>query len=98
KPHHLPADGSAREATIEKATIETLHPRPTETKKFVVVSFVGKVHKLILNGGNANRLVAIAGDDLTGWSGIVISLKRGEWASKPTIIIEKATNGKENGK
>lgn len=93
KPHHLPADGSAREATIERAMIETLRPRPTEEKRFIVVSFVGKAHKLILNSGNANRLATIAGDDLSGWPGIVISLKRGEWASKPTIIIEKATNG-----
>ena len=95
KPKHLPEEGS-KETTIERATVETLHPRPGQEIKAIVLSFVGKHHKLILNQGNANRLASIAGLDTEAWEGIVISLKRGKWGSKATIIIEPATNG--NGK
>jgi hypothetical protein len=95
KPQHLPQDGSQRQATIEKAEVKTLRPRPTEEKRFIVVSFVGKPHKLILNQGNANRMATIAGDDLSGWPGIVISLSRATWGPKETIIISEPKNGKE---
>jgi hypothetical protein len=95
KPHHLPTDGSRREATIESAKVVTLHPRPGQEQRAILVSFVGKVHKLILNQGNANRLVAIAGDDLEGWPGVVIGLKRATYGPKETILIEPVTNGKK---
>src|SRR5262245_32024521 len=95
KSHHLPQNSSAREATIERANVETLHIRPTEEKRLIVISFKGKPHKLILNQGNANRMVSIAGDDIAAWPGVVISLRRGSWGSKPTIIIEPHQNGKE---
>lgn len=96
KPHHLPTDGSARPATIEAATLETLHPRPGQEIKAILISFVGKPHKLILNQSNANRMVAIGGDDTGGWAGIVVNLRRDKYGQKETIIIEPATNG--NGK
>lgn len=98
KPIHLPADGSAREATIAGATVEELHPRPTEKKRFIVISFVGKPHKFILNQGNANRMYNIGGDDTDKWPGLVITLSRATWGPKETIIISEPKNGKENGK
>src|SRR5688572_22594625 len=99
KPAHLPTQG-AREATIERAEVKEIHPRPGQKKTVIILSFVGKVHKLILNQGNANRLAIIAGDDLEGWPGIVVSLRRDMWGDKPTVIVEayKNGNGKENGK
>ncbi len=95
KAHHLPADGSKREATIAGAEAATIHPRPGQTKKVILLSFVGRPHKLILTQGNANRMVAIAGDDLSGWPGVVIGLRRDTWGDKPTVVIEPVTNGKK---
>lgn len=97
KPAHLPQDGSPRQATIESATVATLHPRPGQEQRAILVSFVGKPHKLILNQSNANRLVALAGDDTEGWAGIVVNLRRDRYGQKETVIVEaSATNG--NGK
>lgn len=95
KPAHLPTQG-AREVTIERAEVKELHPRPGQKKQAIVLSFVGKIHKMIVNSGNANRLASIAGDDMEAWPGVVIGLKRGEWGDKATIVIEQVTNG--NGK
>ena len=96
KPRHLPQKGS-REATIEKATVETLHPKPGLEKEMIVISFVGKQHKFILNQGNANRMFDIGSDDYHKWAGLVIGLERGKWGKKDTIIIGPATNGNGNG-
>lgn len=96
KPAHLPTDGSPRQATIESAALATLHPRPGQEQRAILVSFVGKAHKLILNQSNANRLVAIAGDDCDGWAGIVVNLRRDRYGAKETVVVEAATNG--NGK
>jgi hypothetical protein len=93
KPAHLPADGSKREATIERVELATLHPRPGQESKSIVLSFVGKAHKLILNQTNANRLVIIAGDDTDAWKGLVINLSRGKYGAKDTVLIEPAANG-----
>lgn len=95
KPAHLPADGSRREATIESATVATLHPRPGQEQRAILLSFVGKAHKLILNQSNANRLATIGGDDCDGWAGLVIGLRRDRYGQKETVIIEAATNGKK---
>lgn len=92
KAHHLPADGSVREATIEQAEPTTIHPRPGQTKRVIILSFVGKAHKLILTQGNANRMVMIAGDDLAGWPGMVIGLRADMWGDKPTVIIVPVAN------
>ena len=73
KPHHLPAEG--QQVTITGATADDLHPRVGETKKGIVLTFKGAKRKLILNQGNANRLVDIGGDDISGWVGLVILLK-----------------------
>lgn len=96
KAHHLPQDGSPRQATIESAAVATLHPRPGQEQRAILVSFKGRPHKLILNQSNANRLVAIAGDDLEGWPGIVVNLRRDKYGQKETVIVSEATNG--NGK
>lgn len=98
KPTHLPTDGSARPATIEAATLETLHPRPGQEIKAILISFVGKPHKLILNQSNANRMVALAGDDCDGWKGLVIGLRRDKYGQKETIIITDAPATNGNGK
>lgn len=95
KASHLPEQGM-REATIAQAEIKEIHPRPGQKKTVIILSFVGKVHKLILNQGNANRLAIIAGDDLAGWPGVVIALRRDKWGDKDTIVIEPPPNG--NGK
>lgn len=95
KGRHLPADGSAREATISKAEVEKLHPRANLEQFAIVVSFVGKVHKLILNGSTARALVDIAGDDFSKWGGITVNLRRGMWGQKETVIVEAYKNGKE---
>lgn len=95
KPAHLPADGSKREATIEKVALETLHPRPGQESKSIVLTFTGKAHKLILNQTNANRLVLIAGDDTDAWKGLVVNLSKGKYGQKDTVVIEPATNGKK---
>lgn len=97
KPSHLPQDGSAREATIERATVETLHPRPGQEMKAIVITFKGKPHRLILNQGNANRMYNIAGDDTDKWPGLVVALSRATWGPKETIIISEPKNG-GNGK
>lgn len=96
KPAHLPQDGSPRQATIESATVATLHPRPGQEQRAILLSFVGKAHKLILNQSNANRLATIGGDDCDGWAGLVIGLRRDRYGQKETVIIEAVTNG--NGK
>jgi hypothetical protein len=98
KPHHLPQDGSARPATIEAAEVATLHPRPGQEQRAILVSFVGKPHRLILNQSNANRMVAIGGDDTDGWKGLVVNLSRAKYGQKETIVVEAATNGNGNGK
>jgi DNA invertase Pin-like site-specific DNA recombinase len=96
KPAHLPTQGS-REATIERAEVKTLHPRPGQEQKAIVISFKGKPHKLILNQGNANRLATIGGDNIEGWAGLVISKTRtpnkgkrvqpsGEYDDRPAFL------------
>lgn len=98
KPGHLP-ENEAREVTIASAKVETLHPRPGQESKAVVLSFKGKPHSMIVNMSNANRLYTICGDDLDSWPGQVIALRRGMWGAKATILVERpaaATNG--NGK
>jgi len=89
KPKHLPQNGT-KEATISAATVETLHPRPGLETRLIVLSFVDKPHKLIVNQGNANRLRDICGDDIGAWPGLVIGLKVGKWGKRDTIIIEPA--------
>lgn len=93
KPGHLP-ETEAREVTISGAKVETLHPRPGQEQKAVVLSFKGKPHQMIVNMSNANRLYTICGDDLDSWAGQVIALRRGMWGAKPTIIVERPANGK----
>jgi hypothetical protein len=93
KPAHLPQDGSRREATIEKAEVATLHPRPGQESKAILISFVGKAHKLILNQSNANRMYNIGGDDTDAWAGLVIGLRRDRYGQKETIVIEPGPNG-----
>jgi hypothetical protein len=97
KAAHLPADKPVS-VTIQKAEVKELHPRPTQTENKLVLSFVGKNRRLILNDGNANRMVGIGGEDWSAWTGLVIQLKRQEYTKdKETIIILPApTNG--NGK
>ena len=92
KPHHLPENGGAS-VTIERVTVEELHPRPGQTQQGVVLSFVGKARRLILNGGNANRLANLAGDEMEGWVGVEIRLKRADWYGRATIVIEGAEGG-----
>lgn len=95
KPWHLPP-GKPVNVTIERAEVRTIHPRPTEEKKAIILTFAGKNRKLILNDGNANKMADIGGEDWTGWQGLVIQLKRASYTKdKETIhILPAATNGK----
>jgi len=75
--------------TIEKATVETLHPRPGQTVQKIVLVFKGKQRRLILGDGNANKLCDIAGDDTDGWVGVVVRLRAAHYtADKRTIGVE----------
>lgn len=95
KAHHLPKDGSPREATVEKAELMLLHPRPGQEQLAIVVSFVGKAHRRILNDSNARAMVDIAGDDFSKWAGVTVNLRRTQWGQKETVAIEAHKNGKE---
>lgn len=87
KPWHLPA-GKPISVTIEKAETRTIHPRPTEERTALVLSFVGKNRKLILNDGNANKMSDIGGEDWAAWRGLVVQLKRVQFnKDKETIHI-----------
>lgn len=87
KPWHLPA-GKPISVTIEKAETRTIHPRPTEERTALILTFAGKNRKLILNDGNANRMTDIGGEDWTAWRGLVIQLKRAQFTKdKETIYI-----------
>lgn len=93
KPWHLPPDKPVN-VTIQEAEVRTLHPRPTEEKRALILSFVGKNRRLILNDGNANKLADLGGEDYNAWAGLVISLKRQQYTKdKATIIVGPATNG-----
>lgn len=91
----IPAD-KVITVTIERVTVETLHPRPTEETKKLVLAFKGKNRRLILNSTNANKLATIGGEDYTAWPGLVIGLKRVKYtAQQDTIVIVPApVNGK----
>lgn len=92
---HLPA-GKVVNVTIQRAEIRTIHPQPTTEKQAIILTFVGKSRKLILNPTNANRLVELGGEDFMGWQGLVISLKRQSYTkNKETIVIGPATNEKQ---
>lgn len=87
KPWHLPP-GKLVSVTIEKVEVRTIHPRPTEEKAALILSFVGKNRRLILNDGNANKMADIGGEDYTAWKGLVIQLQRASYtANKETIYI-----------
>jgi hypothetical protein len=93
----LPA-GKTVTVTIAAIKVETLHPRPGEERKALVLSFKDKNRRLILNAGNANRMAAIGGEDYTAWPGLVICLKRTKYtAQQDTIVIEPA-DGNGNGR
>lgn len=90
KPWHLPPDKPVN-VTIQKAEVRTIHPRPTEEKKAIILTFAGKNRRLILNSTNANALADIGGEDFTGWQGLVIQIKRASYTKdKETIIISPA--------
>lgn len=94
KPWHL--GDKPVNVTVARATVETLHPRPTEEKKAIVLAFVGKQRRLILNSSNAGRMADIGGEDTDAWAGLVIQLRRAKHTKdKETIIISSAptTNG-----
>jgi hypothetical protein len=96
KPRHLPATGC--DVTISRATVETLHPRPTEEKPGIVLQFKGKNRRLILNQSNANKMVDLGGDDIGGWPGLVVNIKPVSYTKdKQTIVIGPAANN-SNGK
>jgi hypothetical protein len=93
KAHHLPPDKLVN-VTIQKVEVRTLHPRPTEEKTALILSFVGKNRRLILNDGNANKLADIGGEDYTAWQGLVIQLKRVQYTkNQETIHIIPVKNG-----
>lgn len=97
KAHHLPVDKVVN-VTIEKAEPRILHPRPTEEKTALVLTFAGKNRKLILNSTNANALTDLAGEDYTGWAGLVISIKRQKYTAKQDTIIVGPPVANGNGK
>ncbi len=90
KAHHLPPEGA--EVTISRATVETLNPKPGQTEKKVVLAFKGRNRRLVLNDGNANRMLDIAGSDNTDdWTGLVVRLRPADYTTKKrTIILEAA--------
>lgn len=94
KPWHLPPDKPVN-VTIQKVEVRTLRPRPAEEKTALILSFVGKNRKLILNDGNANAMSDIGGEDWTAWKGLVITLNRAQYTKdKETIHINPPpTNG-----
>lgn len=94
KAHHLKPDGV--QVTIERVDAETVHPRPGEEKRVLVLSFRNARRRLILNGGNVNRMADIGGEDPGGWPGLVVRLKPVKYtAAQNTVVIEPATaNGK----
>ena len=81
--------------TIERATIEEIHPRPTQTERRLILSFKGKTRKLIVNTGNANRLANLHGEDFTAYPGLVIGLKRVKYTKDQDtiVIVDAPTNG-----
>lgn len=88
----LPESGA--QATIETVEARLLHPRPGQEKRSLVIGFKNKVKKLILNDGNINRLVRIAGtEDVDAWIGLVVRLVPATYGGKGTIIIEQASGG-----
>lgn len=97
KAEHLPPDKVVT-VTITAATIEELHPQPTQTERKLVLAFKGKHKRLVVNSGNANRLASLLGDvdDIAALVGLVVGLKRVKYtARQDTIIIVPApTNGK----
>lgn len=95
KPDSLPA-GKTVPVTITKVEAKEVHPQPTQTKRKLVLSFKGKQRRLILNGGNANRMTTIGGEDYTAWVGLVIGLQRKPYTSKQETIIIVPVTG-ENG-
>lgn len=87
KPWHLSA-GQPVSVTIQKVETRTVHPRPTEERTALVLSFAGRNRKLILNDGNANRMSDIGGEDWTAWQGLVVQLQRIKFTKdKETIHI-----------
>lgn len=87
KARHLPM-GQPISVTIQKVETRTVHPRPTEERTALVLSFAGKNRKLILNDSNANKMADIGGEDWTGWAGLVIQLQRVKFTKdKETIHI-----------
>jgi len=87
KPQHLPKN-STIPVTVETVEIKTLHPRPGIEERKIILSFVGKRRKLILNAGNANRLADLGGEDWSAWPGLVVGLRRAQYSKdKETIII-----------
>lgn len=98
KPIHLPTD-KAVNVTIQQVEVKELHPRPAQTEKKLVISFVGKNRRLILNNSNANRMANIGGEDFSAWVGLAVQLKRQKYtADKETIIIMPAPTVNGNGK
>lgn len=95
KAENLPPD-KVIPVTISAATVEELHPQPTQTERRLVLAFKGKQRRLVVNSGNANRLAALLGDtdDTDALVGLVIGLKRVKYTAKmDTIVIVPATNG-----
>lgn len=94
KPWHLPV-GKSVSVTIQKVETRIIHPRPTEERAALILSFAGRNRKLILNDGNANKMSDIGGEDWTAWQGLVVQLKRVQFTKdKETIHVLPDTTPK----
>jgi hypothetical protein len=91
---HLPPD-QVVQVTIEKASIETLHPRPGQETQSLVLAFNGKQRKLVVNNSQASALADLAGStDTAALVGLVIGLRRVKYGKLESIqISEPPKNG-----
>lgn len=81
--------GRAAVVTIEKATVEELRQPDGKKEGKIVVAFMGKHKKLILNKTQAFDLIRLAGTEVFGdWVGLVVTLTPTVATNrKPTISI-----------
>ena len=79
--------------TVDKVALTQVHE--DDAKKKLVVAFVGKKAKLVLNKTNATKLGKLFGEDYDGWVGrpIILFTIDDAFEGKPGIRIDPAPPG-----
>ena len=83
--------GGSTTVTVESAVVERLRQMDGSKQEKVVLGFVGKQKRWVLNATQARALAGMLGDEIDLWPGAQVRIGAGPAPNgKLTIVVEKA--------